>query len=103
VAGTSQIPRLVKHMTMAILRKGKIHSIDDAFEIARAQLTKYGYLDRGSDRGPVSNIKLTSAGKRKNREHARRPMRAVLEFDRLFAKSRLAVDLDEGPSGLPRE
>jgi len=103
MAAMSQIPRLVKHMTMAILRKGKIHKIDDAFEIARAQLVKYGYLAHGSDKGPVSNIKLTSEGKKKNREHARRPMRTVMAFDKLFAKSRLAVDLGGGDSGLPKE
>ena len=92
MAHTSEIPRYVKHVTMAILKKPGISSFEDALDIARAQLTKFGYLAPGSDKGGPESIKMTSKGSMKNREFGRRPMRNILEFDRLFQKSKWGGD-----------
>jgi hypothetical protein len=87
---SGQIPRYVKHVTMAILRDRRVRSFEDALDVARARLVQLGYLAAGSDKGEPSNMKLTSAGAKKNREFGRRPMRKLLEFDKLYMKSKWA-------------
>ena len=82
---TNDIPVLVKRVTMAMVT-GKGIAFPAALDIARASLTKQGYLASGSDRGPVTNIKLTAKGAQRNREHMRKPMRESIAFDRLFTK-----------------
>jgi hypothetical protein len=104
MAQVGQIPRYVKHVTMAILKKRGIHSFEAALDIARAQLTKFGYLAAGSDKGPPARIKLTAEGRKKNREFARRPMRMLLEFDRAYQKSKWGgKDLSEREAGSKSE
>ena len=85
MTGFADIPVLVKHMAMAILRERGARTFADALQIARGRLTQYGFLARGSDEGPVGNIRLTVKGQRREREHRRRPRRVSSEFDRLYA------------------
>jgi len=108
MAGPADIPRLVKHMTLAIMRERGATSFKDAFQIARAQLTRYGYLARGSDEGPADNIKLTQKGRKRERDHARRPLRASIDFDRRYVAAFPAGDADRETSkdragGEPKE
>lgn len=68
------IPAILKHVTMAILRKkGSLggSNFDRAFRIARSRLETYGYLRAGSATGPLSKIAL-AAGKAPAREAAHR-------------------------------
>ena len=67
-----QLPPLLTHMTMAIFWKlggSERHKFLGAFEVARAQLTRWGYLTSASFPGPVDKIKLTAKGRKKNSAH----------------------------------
>jgi len=89
----NRVPALVKHMTMAILKKGGIdggtqkEQFISAWNIARARLTEYGFLTGGSDKGPASNIKLTGRGRKRETLHLREAGRSAKEmlFDSLFS------------------
>jgi hypothetical protein len=93
MAAKNRVPLLVKHMTMAILRKGGIdggtqkEQFISAWNIARARLTQYGMLSQGSDKGPASNIRLASRGIKRETEHRRETGRSSKEqmFDSLFS------------------
>jgi hypothetical protein len=87
------IPVMLKHVTMAIMKKG--HQFPIAFEIARGSLTNQGYLERGSEKGPT--IRLTLKGRKRNQEHMRKPARAVLAFDRLLRKEGDKLGLSLAP------
>ena len=88
----NRVPVVVKHMTIAILKKGGIDGDTEeaqfisAWNIARFRLAQYGHLTPESEKGPPSNIKLTSKGKKLETKHLReggRPQKENL-FDRLF-------------------
>lgn len=89
----NRVPLLVKHMTMAILKKGGIEGgtqkerFISAWNIARFRLTQYGMLTSGSDKGPASNISLTGRGAKREVEHRREVGRSDKEqmFDSLFS------------------
>jgi len=78
------VPVIVKHMTVAIMKKG--YSFDVALEIARARLMEWGYLHRGADQGDANSIRLTSKGVKKNQTHLRESggLRKSMTFDKLF-------------------
>jgi len=80
------IPRIVKQMSMAIIRNKGARTLKAALTIARAQLVRGGYLTRGSDRGPIESIKLTPKGAARNRVHMRKSRRTETEFDAKFQK-----------------
>ncbi len=71
----NRVPNLVKHNTLAIYKKGKIEGSTNkerfrsAWNIARARLVEYGFLMKGSERGPHGRIKLTGKGRTRNQEH----------------------------------
>ena len=90
----AKIPVLVKHTTLAIylnvkgLGSGKRRFLA-ALSIARASLTRSGYLMRGSDKpGLTGDVGLTTKGGKREKEHtsAKDPGRAmkVKAFDALF-------------------
>jgi hypothetical protein len=89
----NRVPLLVKHMTMAILKKGGIdggtqkEQFISAWNIARARLTQYGMLKGGSDKGPASTIVLTGRGEKREVVHRRESGRSNKEqmFDSLFS------------------
>lgn len=67
-----ELPPLVTHMTIAIFWKlhgSERHKFLGAFEVARAQLVRWGYLTSSSFPGPVEKIKLTAKGRKKDRPH----------------------------------
>ena len=71
----NRVPILVKHMTVAIYKKGGIDGstkkdrFRSAWNIARARLTEYGFLAKGSEDGPASNIRLTGKGLQRESQH----------------------------------
>lgn len=72
----AEVPHLVKHNTIAIWRTGGLSGghkerFVSAWNIARARLVQYGFLSKGSEKGKAADIKLTSKGAKRNREHAR--------------------------------
>lgn len=88
----NRVPVVVKHMTIAILKKGGIEGDTEeaqfisAWNIARFRLVEYGHLTPESYPGPPDKIKLTSKGKKLETKHLReggRPQKENL-FDRLF-------------------
>lgn len=85
------VPRIVKHMTVAIMSKSTGRSARgflDAYEIAKAQLSKYGYLTGvGKKKGP-EDLKLTSKGMVLERRHLRCPKSGAKskEFDLWWQK-----------------
>lgn len=93
------VPHLVKHTTLAIWRDGGISGGNrerfiSAWNIARARLTQYGYLASGSDTGKAVDIKLTSKGVARDREHARESdgrAKSAL-FDSMFKWIEVAED-----------
>jgi len=104
--GNVYIPRMVKHVAMAVWRKKATPNFPEALLLARHHLTKHGYLAAGSEHGPVSNIKVTSKGRKREREHLRKPMRTMREFDQLYSKHGMAEvvgkverDSPEDPKG----
>ena len=89
----NRVPVLVKHMTVAILKKGGVdggtqkEQFISAWNIARARRVEYGFLIGGSDKGPASNIKLTGKGRKREVMHQRESGRSQKEnlFDSLFS------------------
>lgn len=89
----NRVPKIVKHMTVAIFRKGGIDGSTQqerfisAWNIARARLTEYGHLSKGSEKGPASNIRLTGSGKKLETKHIREGGRKAKEnfFDNLYS------------------
>lgn len=84
------IPAILKHMTVAIFRgstvpgSGSVKFLN-AFNVARANLSRYGYLS-GGEEGPVSSIGLTGAGKEKEVQKIAQPRGAEKRafFDGLY-------------------
>lgn len=67
-----KLPTVFRHMVLGILAKEKAvgsQSFAKAMNIARGQLTKYGYMLRGSDKGPLADMRLSSSGTKKDAEH----------------------------------
>lgn len=100
----NRVPILVKHMTVAIFKKGGIDGSTEkerfisAWNIARARLTEYGFLAPGSDKGPEANIKLTGKGVKRETLHRREAERGPKDalFDKMFD-----VLLDQEIEGKP--
>jgi hypothetical protein len=72
----AEVPHLVKHTTIAIWKHGGVaggprERFVSAWNIARARLTEYGYLTKGSEGGKAADIKLTGKGVQRNHKHAR--------------------------------
>ena len=88
----NQVPIIVKHTALAIYKKGGIDGSTDkekfrsAWNIARARLTEYGILIKGSEEGPGSRIRLTGKGRSLNALHARESDKAGknIAFDKLY-------------------
>lgn len=85
------VPFLVKHVALAIYESGDVHGssptqkITGAMDIARHRLVEYGFLRKGSETGPVDNIKLTVKGMRGEQRHKYHGPRAKNEkFDKLY-------------------
>lgn len=89
------IPVMLKRVTVAIMKKR--HTFSEAFNIARASLTQQGYLKKGSEEGPVANIKMTMKGEKRNREHLRKGTREVMVFDKQFRRHAAKVGGLFGP------
>ena len=74
-AKRNRVPNIVKHNTLAIYKKGGIDGgtkqarFRSAWNIARARLVEYGFLVRGSEKGPHGVIRLTGKGRKRNQEH----------------------------------
>ena len=89
-----QIPNLVKHTVLAVFVKSKSvaktrRGFLDALSIARASLTKAGYLVQGSDLpGIKGDIRLTRKGIQRDRKHSHQVDRGYKiksqAFDALF-------------------
>ena len=79
------IPRIVKEVTQAIFEKRRGQWLD-ALAIARGQLVNNGFLTTGSDTGPLNEMKLTSKGNKRNREHLRKSARRSITFERMLDK-----------------
>jgi hypothetical protein len=92
----SEIPALVKVMTLAIFNRfqGSEESrFKDAFQATRSQLCKFLYLTKDSEKGPMDEIKLTAEGKKRNRLHESR--RADLaKFDALYRKHLVVAEVE---------
>jgi len=72
----ADIPVLVKHCALAILRSGdmagtRMEQLRGAFLVARSRLVEYGYLASGSQKGGSKNIKLTAKGHQREAKHRR--------------------------------
>jgi hypothetical protein len=89
----TKIPALLKHMTVAIFKKGGIDGSTEkdqfisAWNIARFRLVQYGFLAEGSQEGEVSKMRLTGKGLKREAEHRRESDRGQKEvlFDKMFA------------------
>lgn len=84
------IPAILKHMTVAIFKSSYVPGTGsvkflNAFNVARANLSRYGYLS-GGEEGPISNIGLTGAGKGEEAKKLAQPRGAEKRafFDGLF-------------------
>lgn len=88
----SDLPDLLKHMALVIYAKGytrgtKIEQLAESLNIARRQLSHWGYLTAGSAKGPLSNITLTGKGRARTIKHKREKGGAYKTglFDALYA------------------
>lgn len=86
------LPELLKHMALAIYRKGyvrgtKLQQLIESLNIARGQLAAWGYLTPGSAKGPLTNIKQTGAGAARSAKHRKEKGGALktATFDHLYA------------------
>ncbi len=99
------VPDLLKHCTVAVYKSGKVKGGSDAerwqgaWRIARAHLTKYGYLQPGSEEGPVTEIRFTHKGAGKTRPHTQEGAAKNKLFD---SKAHLLEQIDnpKKPEGL---
>lgn len=106
----SVIPFLVKHVAIAIYESGDVHGssptqkITGAMDIARHRLVEYGFLRRGSEKGPVADIRLTPKGMQRELKHKYHGPRAKnLEFDRLFSLIEGAQEVEDAPKDVEPE
>lgn len=107
-----ELPPLLTHMTMAIFWKlhgSERHKFLGAFEVARAQLVRWGYLTSASFPGPVERIKLTAKGRKKNRRHLSEGAVKVVVFGALYRRwfkaeddVKKAEDLADRKGGPPK-
>jgi hypothetical protein len=87
---SAEFPKLLKHCTVAVYGNLKVPDPKDrfqqAFAIARAQLSKYGYLTTDSATGPVENIRLTAQGMKREANHSRERggWNKTVEFDKMY-------------------
>jgi hypothetical protein len=104
----NQIPAIVKHMTLAIFRKGGSgpRAFETALKIAVSQLRDHGYLTNAAFK-PL-NIKLSGKGLARNRVHLREGARKTHQFNLLFQKYQIKLaagrparetETDELPDG----
>lgn len=86
------LPALLKHMVLAIYKKKGTgaSAFAAAMDIARSQLVEHGYLTLPSKEGPLSRLRLTAKGQRKDAEHRADKARArkMGAFKTLYEKHR---------------
>lgn len=77
-------PDLVRHCVNAVVKKGG-HDVNSAFAICVAQMQKSGFVEPGS-------LKLTAAGKGKEKEHETEPDEAkkLASYEKILAKARVS-------------
>lgn len=85
------IPVLFKHNVLGILEDPKIQGnsrqrFERAMRIAKAQLTKYGFLVEGSEDKQPDQLILTSKGRAQERKHVREGKARSNRFDALYKK-----------------
>jgi len=89
----NRVPVIVKHCTVAIFTEGrgirgstKSERFEGALQIARARLTEYGFLARGSETGDPNRITLTAKGRKREAVHKREVAgkRKDALFDRMW-------------------
>lgn len=104
----AKVPHLVKHATVAIWKDGGIaggsrERFVSAWNIARARLTQYGFLTEGSEKGKSEDIKLTSKGAKRDREHAREADSRAKSglFDSMFRWIEVAEDTKDAQDKIP--
>jgi hypothetical protein len=101
----NRVPNIVKHTTLAIYGKGGIDGgtskerFRSAWNIARSRLVEYGFLMKGSEKGPHGVIRLTAKGRKRNQEHKSERGVAIksMNFDKMFEWIR--HDEEEGKDG----
>ena len=83
---------LIKHVALAIYESGdvkrtsKTQKITGAMDIARHRLVEYEFLRKGSEKGEISNVKLTPKGQVAERKHKHHgPAKKNQKFYRLYA------------------
>jgi hypothetical protein len=79
-----RVPNILKHCTMAIFNKlkgSKEQRFTNAFQIARAHLTKYEYLSAGSQDGDPNQIGITNKGAGKAIKHTIEGLAKSRSFD----------------------
>lgn len=96
IVESDALPLLLRHMVLAIYKKkGRgAAAFSAAMDIARSQLVLYGYLTKPSAEGPLSRVRLTSKGTRKDAEHRADKGRArkVQAFKTLYDKHRATYE-----------
>lgn len=85
------IPVLFKHTVLGILEDPKIQGnnrerFERAMRIAKAQLTKYGFLVAGSEDKQPDQLVLTSKGVSRERKHQREGKARSNKFDVLYKR-----------------
>jgi len=84
----ANVPSILKHCALAIWTDGSlgrgVAGLRAAWMVARSRLVEYGYLARGSEEGPIDNIRLTSKGVLQNRKHLRESRGKDRRFDSVF-------------------
>lgn len=85
----AEVPVLVKHVTLAIYKDGKLSGprrerFQQAYAMACSTLAKQGYLTGNTDR-----VELTSQGRSRDRTHQRERGASGkrMMFDRLYAET----------------
>lgn len=101
------IPVLLKHVSLAIYKNGygsgsKEQRFWHCFDAARWRLVEWGYLAKGSQKGPVTDMRLTAKGRVKNAEHMREPGRAAKAALFLELYERIITEV-EGDIAEPQE
>jgi hypothetical protein len=105
MASWRDVPALVRHSTLAIYNKstgGGADGFIKALRISRDTLAKQGYVYHGEAKAILQDIKLTSKGWIRNRQHEQEG-RSGNEKDRAFASLWKMIEARvpelDGPSG----
>lgn len=106
------LPAILMHMTMAIFDKlggTERKRFLGAYDISRHQLVSFGYLKKGSETGPITNVVLTSRGHTKNRPHRSEGAMKKKRFLKLYERYQAAIEAQENtkvgdvPQELPKK